>query len=193
MRLVSDDLNKVTATAATYANPHQRAEFCLGMALWVLRDRHLRGVRAGVIAWMIVEVAVLAGAWLWLTVLFAPAAARFPLPLLSLWVGTSGSCWVFAILIVTFAGGHGGTGRLLSTALLVWLGEIRFAIYMVHQILFKLLNWNFGIGSELVFFPILIVVFHHLFEQPGRALSCPVNCSRPACSSRAEQRRLRGF
>jgi peptidoglycan/LPS O-acetylase OafA/YrhL len=194
--LVSDDLNKVTVSAATYANPLTRGfEFCLGMASWVLWDRHIRGVKAGVIAWTIVEVAVLAGAWLWLAVLFAPAAARFPLASLSLWVSSSGSCWVFAILIVTFAGGHGAMGRFLSTTLFVWLGEISFAIYMVHQILFKILNWNLGIGSELVFFPILVLVsaaLHHLIERPGRAFLSG-QLFPPRLQLSAEPRRLRRF
>jgi peptidoglycan/LPS O-acetylase OafA/YrhL len=126
------------------------------MASWVLWDRYLRGVQAGVIAWTVAELAVLTGVSLWLTMLFVPEAGMFPLRWMApLWVTPSGSCWVFAILIATFAGGHGAVGRLLSIALFVWLGEISFAIYMVHQILFKILNWNFGIGSALVFFPVL--------------------------------------
>jgi peptidoglycan/LPS O-acetylase OafA/YrhL len=174
MPLTSDDVNKVTVSAATYANPLTRSfEFCLGMASWVLWDRFLRRGKAWAIGWTIIEVTVLGGACLWLALLFAPVAARFPLTWLSLWVDYSGSCWVFAVVIVTFAGGHGVMGRLLSTALLVWLGEISFAIYMVHQILFKVLNWNLGIRSELVYFPTLILAsaaIHHLIERPGRAL-----------------------
>jgi hypothetical protein len=83
-----------------------------------------------------------------------------------------GSCWIFAILIVIFAGGHGVIGRLLSIAPLVWLGEVSFAIYMVHQILLKIFTPHPQIFTELVFFPTLIAVvavLHYAIERPGRA------------------------
>jgi peptidoglycan/LPS O-acetylase OafA/YrhL len=170
--LGSEDSNQFTISSATYANPLTRIfEFSLGMATWVLWDRHLRKNNYPATVWSIIELTTIAIAALWLIVLFEPTLARFPWPWLSLWFGVSGSCWLFALMIFVFAGGRGAIGRLLSRSPLVWMGEISFAIYMVHQILFKILNWNLGLESELVFFPALIAAsaaLHHLIEKPGR-------------------------
>ena len=86
----------MTVTSATYANPLTRGlEFCLGMASWVLWDRHLRGMKIEFIAWTVAELAVLTGAALWLTMLFVPAAGMFPLRLMApLWVGPGRTLWL---------------------------------------------------------------------------------------------------
>jgi peptidoglycan/LPS O-acetylase OafA/YrhL len=171
----STDVDKLTVSAATYTNPLVRGfEFCLGMASWALWDRYLRRANISTTAWTVMELAALAGVAVWAVVLWIPATAMPPLSLLSpLWVSPAGSCWLFAIFIPVMARGRGLAGRLLSTTPFVWLGEISFAVYMVHQILFKILNWNLGIDSALVFFSALILAsaaLHHLVEKPCRAL-----------------------
>ena len=172
--LVSADVYAATIDTASYADPLTRGfEFCLGMASWVIWDRHLRHANTNTWAWTLIEMIALWGAWLWLSNWYWDFAAWFPVSWLMPWIGSSSSCWLFAILIVTFAGGHGIIGRLLSGKVPVWLGEISFCIYMVHQILFKIVNWDLGLRSELAFFPALILIsaaLHHLVEQPCRRL-----------------------
>jgi len=59
----------------------------------------------------------------------------------------------------------------------VWLGEISFALYMVHQILMKALYLRALEGKmepagPLLVFPLCLVaaaVLHHLVEKPARA------------------------
>ncbi len=55
----------------------------------------------------------------------------------SLFRFTSG-CLVFAFVIYTFARTRGLFGKLFSTRLFVFLGEVSFAFYMVHQIVIKM-------------------------------------------------------
>src|SRR4051794_24376178 len=78
-----------------------------------------------------------------------------------------------AVVIVVLAKGHGLVGRALCSRPLVWLGEISFSIYMVHQLLFKILVWRLEVTSEVIVLPVIIVLAalaHHLIERPGQAL-----------------------
>jgi peptidoglycan/LPS O-acetylase OafA/YrhL len=169
----SDDVNAVTIGAATYANPLNRGlEFCLGMAAWVLWNRYSHRVKARLIPWTLVELAVVGATWVWISVWFPRLPSLGPAWLLP-WFVIAGSCWVFAIVIATFAGGHGVLGRILSSAPMVWLGEISFAMYMVHQILFKIATRHSWMQSEFAFFLALIAAsaaLHYVIERPGRAL-----------------------
>jgi peptidoglycan/LPS O-acetylase OafA/YrhL len=169
----SADVNRLTVGSATYAEPSARCfEFCLGMVTWVLWDRYLRHLKLRAIFCTLVELAVLIAAGTWLAVFFHRAQAEVPAGSGG-WFGEAGSCWAFAILIAAFAEGRGVLGRLLSTRLMVWLGEISFAIYMVHQILFKIATRHPAIQSEAAFLSALIAVaamLHYVVERPGRAL-----------------------
>lgn len=70
----------------------------------------------------------------------------------SVWVSQSGSFWAFAILIFVFAHQAGSVSAFLSARPLVVLGEMSFAMYMVHQIIIKSLvyyrvHWSLGIPA----------------------------------------------
>ncbi|MFA9950473.1 acyltransferase family protein [Dentiradicibacter hellwigii] len=62
----------------------------------------------------------------------------------------AGSAPVFAILIFIFAFGRGFISRMLSLSPMVWLGEVSFALYLVHM---PILNWYENNISHFVFFP----------------------------------------
>lgn len=57
--------------------------------------------------------------------------------MLGLWVSQSGAALVFAAAIYVLALGQGGVSRMLFSPILVFLGEISFATYMVHQIMIR--------------------------------------------------------
>lgn len=75
------------------------------------------------------------------------------------------------------AAGRGPAGQLLSLRPLVWLGEISFAFYMVHQIIMKALYLAALEGRITPASPLLVItlcigaaaVLHHLVERPARA------------------------
>jgi len=62
----------------------------------------------------------------------------------------SGMFLLFALVVYVFAHQHGAVSRILSCRPLVFLGEISFAIYMVHQILIVFLQSH---GAAVVFGP----------------------------------------
>lgn len=170
----STDVGRLTITSATYADPLVRGfEFCLGMAAWVFWKRCVSRLNGSTVAWSAAELVALIAAGWWLTRGFYIVALHFPAAWLIPWFQYAGSAWMFAVLIVLFAGAKGIVGRALSIAPLVWLGEVSFAIYMLHQILFKIFAWRLGVTSEFLFFPALIIAagaVHHLLEKPGRTL-----------------------
>lgn len=171
----SADVFEATIASATYANPFARLfEFMLGMASWVIWDKYLRLLPAAFWHWTAAEAAVLALAGLWLIKLYAVAYGNIPLPWMLGWFSTSGSCWVFALLIIVLASGRGLVGGALSLAPMVWLGEISFCVYMVHQILFKIFAWNRpDLTTPLIYFAALTALataMYYCIEKPGRAL-----------------------
>lgn len=173
--LVSGEVNQATAAFGTLPNPLMRGlEFCSGMATWVLWNRHIKPMKLSLLGWSVLEAAVLAFSILWLG-----AAYWWPVPWIShwgmLWYGPSGSFWVFAILIAAFAGGRGIVGRALSVRPLVFLGEISFSLYMLHQVLMKAFVTTFKWPDvpEVIFFGVLLVLSsasYLLVEKPGQRL-----------------------
>ena len=109
----------------------------MGMAAWVVWDRYLRNAKMSTLLWSLIELIVIATAALWLWNIYFVIASWLPRPYLSQVLKLSGSAWLFAIVIVCFASGRGYIGRLLSARLCVFLGEVSFSVYMVHQILMK--------------------------------------------------------
>ena len=64
-------------------------------------------------------------------------------------------------------------GRLLSTALLVWLGEIQLRDLHGPSDIVQDIELDPGIESALVFFPVLFLAsaaLHYLIERPCRTL-----------------------
>lgn len=59
-------------------------------------------------------------------------------PFLASWVGFTSGCLVFALVIYVFSRSRGFLSRLFSTRPLVFLGEVSFAFYMIHQITIRI-------------------------------------------------------
>jgi peptidoglycan/LPS O-acetylase OafA/YrhL len=171
----TNEVDQASTFLITYANPLFRGfEFCLGMSAWVIwnglsRRQRFRGHAT---TW---EVFALAVATVWFSLVFYSVLVPFAntMPVLGPWLTVSGSSWVFAVLIVALAHGEGVVGKLLSAKLCVWLGEISFAIYMVHQILLKIFVTRLPEWTHDVFYlPALIALsagIHHLIEKPPKS------------------------
>ena len=164
----------LTEIVVLYANPFFRGfEFCLGMSAYVLWHRHVRTANLPYWTWTAVEISVILLAVAWLYMPFLNPDGRFGSHfLMANWIEVEGSCWVFAILIVTLASGRGLAGRLLALWPLVFLGEISYSVYMLHQILMKAF-FTYGLlqAGAAVFFGVLLVVCtlsYALVERPAR-------------------------
>jgi peptidoglycan/LPS O-acetylase OafA/YrhL len=125
-----------------YMHPLARVfEFVLGMTLALVWRRLRPHVTAGVALGTLLELGslVLAG-WVMIHCLAWARAAR---PLVgeggALWLVNAGfPCLVFGVLIVAMALGRGLVSRALATPPLVVLGEVSYAVYLVHHILVRL-------------------------------------------------------
>lgn len=166
-----------TVASATYANPVMRAcEFCLGMASWVLWDRVIRPLKMSRLVWSAIEITVITFAICWLGTWYQDwFLSRWPPSVSQLWKASIASCWLFAIIIIAMASGRGILGLLLSLRLPVFLGEISFSIYMLHQVLIKIFIVSLGIDnpSKAVYFGTLLVLASSSFlliEKPAQRM-----------------------
>lgn len=171
----SDNYEVATGSFGTYPNPLVRGlEFCAGMATWVLWNRHLRHLKLSLWAWSALEFAAVALCVGWIGFAFFWA---FPLlsPRALLWYGPCGSFWVFAILIAVFASGRGVFSRALSVRPLLFLGDVSFSIYMLHQLLMKafVTSFNWPDVPAAIYFGVLLALAsasYVLVEKPGQRL-----------------------
>jgi peptidoglycan/LPS O-acetylase OafA/YrhL len=132
----SEDVYTSTTDLVLYTNPAVRMfEFCAGMSACVLWNRFARHKTLSVGAWTAIELSVLA----FIVALFAgyqtllQAVPEF----VRLWVAVSGAAIPFAGLILVTASARGYVGKALSHRALMFLGEISFSIYMLHQVIMK--------------------------------------------------------
>ena len=146
-------------------------EFALGMAASLLWQRWIVPVELSPRAWTAIEGAALGATALWL-VLAVPALVGASEGPLFVWLRASGSCWVFAMLIIAMAGGRGAFSRALALRPFVALGEASFAFYMVHMIVMRALRFYLGPGpgalSALAISLSLAFLLHEALEKPIR-------------------------
>ncbi|RAS35871.1 acyltransferase family protein [Paraburkholderia bryophila] len=165
---------QVSLRSGLYAFPLVRAfEFCLGMSTWVLWDRYIRHLRMSALAWTVLELAMLTIIARWFGNEFYVVADHIRLATLYTLFGQSGSAWLIAPLIAVLAAGRGAIGKALSWRPFVYLGEISFSIYMLHQILMKFFSWDVlpEIATPVMYFCALIFLAaasHALIEVPCR-------------------------
>jgi len=164
----------VTMSSFTYTTPLSRSvEFVTGMSAYGLWSRFIRQQTIPIWAYTVVEVATVIGAAAWFSRYFWVTLADIgSMGALPYWFGDAGSFWVFAILIIVFAGSKGWLGKLVGLPLFVWLGKISFSVYMFHQILIKIFALSFPQwASPLNYMCALIAVSaasFYLIEEPGR-------------------------
>lgn len=77
----------------------------------------------------------------------------------SYWLLYCGGMPFHAFCIYVFAQSNGWLGRGLSTPLMIFLGEISFALYMVHRLVILTLISNYWVGSALPYWVILTSSF----------------------------------
>jgi peptidoglycan/LPS O-acetylase OafA/YrhL len=89
---------------------------------------------------------------------------------------------LFVPLVVTLSIGAGSLPQLLSTRVLVYLGQISFALYMVHELVHTAWNWTAqqfeitltGHAGKFILMGLLALTLafssamYHLVEEPAR-------------------------
>lgn len=161
--------------------PARVLEFCIGMlsaSIW-LKYRHLEAHNGAV--WTVVELAACVA-----TLFTLMYITRFPALLgihdvnLSLWLAQIGCAPMFAILIPVLAYGRGLVSRALSVRTIILLGEISFALYLVHspiaQVLFAWSGFTQAgtLAQQMALYWAVSLAaawaLWHFIEQPGRAV-----------------------
>jgi peptidoglycan/LPS O-acetylase OafA/YrhL len=161
--------------------PARIIEFCLGMfagSIWLGR-RDLAD-RLGA-AWTAIEFGICVAVVLGVTYANSlPALLGLHESVFKLWLSQISCAPLFALLIPVLAYGRGPVAKLLSLRPLILLGEISFALYLVHspiaQILFVWPAFNhFGsLAQQMALYWAVSLVaawgLWNLVEKPGRAL-----------------------
>jgi peptidoglycan/LPS O-acetylase OafA/YrhL len=90
------------------------------------------------------------------------------------WLNHTGTFWVFAALIIVLAIGRGLISKLLSTRLLLALGEMSFSVYLIHLTIFAAYNYRgetpdyLGLSICLAITLTLAYVIWRFVEAPVR-------------------------
>lgn len=172
-----------------HTNPIFRLpEFCTGMAMgFVYLQRRNLGSRVlnRSLAWdTFAEFSCLFGifAYRWLIghyhVIAQLNRAVWGGPFLGAWFNFTSGCLVFGVTIYVFSRSRGIFARLLGSRGMVFLGELSFAFYMIHQIVIRTVivysRYYEGIGVWEVSLCVLCIsigvsiVLHKLIEIPAK-------------------------
>lgn len=74
------------------------------------------------------------------------------------WLRVASGMGFFALVIAVFSVTRGGLSHLLGSRLMIWLGEISYAFYLVHQIVIRYLDDRLLAGWQLIVSALLISV-----------------------------------
>lgn len=174
----------VSAYAVLFIHPVTRfAEFAAGILTYVAlrRSRHwaTRSARVTRVASLVEcnAVAVCATAILVTVILRDEIRAMLPEPLWA-WLVHSGVGIAFAALIGVFALERGALSRALQNRVLVYLGEVSFALYMVHQLVLRVMDDHLraeATASPALYYALYwgltllcAAALHELIEKPCR-------------------------
>jgi peptidoglycan/LPS O-acetylase OafA/YrhL len=181
--LGADNLTQATVHGLISTSPVTRFfEFACGMAaasLWpYLKQRPAPDVGAGTS----LEIAAVLLAVVSIVVLqdVGVALATYGVPeALTMWIRLGASAIPFAAFILVLALERGAVARLLSVRAMVILGEVSFAMYMLHQLALNALA-NAGLGAKAMNLPMFaafcagIIFLSYLVwvlvERPSRRL-----------------------
>lgn len=131
-------------------------------------------------AWLAIEIAALSSIVYALYLVAKPAAISQILGAgMGYYIYKEGIWFLWGVLILVFACSRGPIARLLSIKPLVFLGEISFALYLVHMIVFNLASLNqasireLGSFGMVLFWAVCIAsaaALHITVEEPFRRL-----------------------
>ncbi|MCA8073222.1 acyltransferase family protein [Burkholderia vietnamiensis] len=180
IRPANSDEALLVLAGLLYISPAARVlEFLVGMLAATLYSRVAHKIKGSMGTWTIAEIA--ACALVAIGVLYAwPMYQSLSLrhPQLAEWALQSGQFYALATLVFTFAVGRGALSWLLSLRPFVFLGEISFSMYMLHQVIIRAMEAHAHEfiatrpGRAAITFMLLALgaacASFILFEQPAR-------------------------
>ncbi|MFM0002751.1 acyltransferase [Paraburkholderia dipogonis] len=163
---------------STYILPATRlSEFMLGIGAYQLyRNLGIRTMLSHRSTGIEIIVVLVTITMIWLARLpyFADAG-----PAWRLWISNDGAAIAFAALILVMSLERGAISRVIQKRPLIYLGEVSFSLYLVHQLVLRFMQQH-GYGAGLghfwggVFYwcaaMSCAIVAHHLIENPARNL-----------------------
>jgi peptidoglycan/LPS O-acetylase OafA/YrhL len=173
--------NSVSAHGLLYVNPLSRIfDFTAGMCCCLLwRTLQARIPNDGFWAFSVVEALAIVVTIVLLIYSFGFAHAAIG-PAGALWIVRTSAIPGFCLIVVVFAFGRGLLSQILGSRLFEFLGEISFAVYLIHLLVIAAYGKYFKdavAASPLGDFAITAVmtllaasVMHLLIERPSRAL-----------------------
>jgi len=179
---------RIQLNAIFHANPLMRLfEFAMGVGcgfLFLNRQPRMDST-SSMKGDSIIELAALASLIAfflvanWIGLYSAKMLDHLPIVLIY-WFRFCGAAPVFAVVVFVFARRNGLFSKVLSSRLLVYLGEISYSFYMVHMgviLILKRMEWLDGpyveigvVTSSFLISILLSSVLYHLIELPFRRL-----------------------
>lgn len=176
-----------------YINPIARMlEFIVGMITADLYLNFSRDTRGSAVFWTLAEIAACALVAICTMNTWPAFVAISPIsPQFAEWFLQSGQFWALAVLIFTFAIGRGALSAALSAKAFVFLGEISFSVYMLHQVIIRAMEQHMHrfladhpIAASIAFIATTLVaaaVAFKFIERPSRDFI--VSCWRRSTST----------
>lgn len=171
----------------TICNPLARIfEFTIGVSAYEAVTRYRMAIANNLSE---VACVVLVAACVVLTSIAVSFAEAQGSIVLSNWMKASFSAGAFVALIVVFFHERGRISRLVACAPVVYLGEISFALYLVHQPVIFYFSYHapwfssLPVAVQVIMFVIVTLALsaglHHLVEKPCMSLAKKRILSRP--------------
>jgi peptidoglycan/LPS O-acetylase OafA/YrhL len=183
MLLAFKNMGRPLMLWSAYISPITRlSEFMMGIAAYQLREKLGQAIKTGWPASVIeIGVALIAVSAVWAADLkFVSDLPFHPDKPVAIWLSNCGAAIVFALLIAVFALEKGILSRLLNARPLIYLGEISFALYMVHQLVLRYaedhgyMTPSYSISTKAIAYWLAAIavaaVAHHLIEIPAQRL-----------------------
>jgi peptidoglycan/LPS O-acetylase OafA/YrhL len=171
----------VTLNGLLYISPLSRVfEFIVGMLTAHLWRHHRLTMSYGIATLAEIAAITLCIVSMYSTNLLEHVLAQSGAIALGNWVGVGGSCLAFAITLYVFACGQGAVSSLLRIRPLVFLGEVSFSIYLLHEIALRYfanptveifwLDHQWALLGYLVVIGVGAALVWYLIEIPGKHL-----------------------
>lgn len=168
---------------SAYISPVTRlSEFMMGIAAYQLRDELRNTIKSGLRASVFeIGTALIVVSAIWAADLkFVSDLPFHPNKPVAIWLSNCGAGVVFALLIAVFALEEGVLSRLLRARSLIYLGEISFSLYMVHQLVLRYaedhgyMAQDYPVAAKAALYWIAAIAVaaaaHHLIELPAQKL-----------------------
>lgn len=173
---------QISAQGWLYNFPLSRVpEFLLGMAAYQLAIRYSGHMSRWTIGQAtVIELFAVTGVYvaMWGVTYLSRGYLAIHAPHLGVWAIGSGPAPAFAVLLVVLVCQKGAVSKILQWPILVYLGEISFALYMVHYVILIWLNAHYREAMNdkpTIWYAILWIsslgsasLIHHFVEQPWR-------------------------